>query len=496
MKRLVNARPLVTVALSQIAGIAFAAYTPSLGVWAAIIPLSAVTIAGGVATVFAKDLFKRIATALLAVICILFAYLGGASIQKSVNSEKIASGEYEITGVVGYCSYSDGAYNIRLSDCSLDGKKCGNIAVYGVKRRFDRYDKIKFSGYAYSAAIEKNGRYSDYSFMRTAIIATANGSMEKVGVKVCLPYKFRKFVSDTLDAVGGKSKAVAFALVCGDTAMLKGRTEIFRASGIAHVFAVSGLHVGMLCALLSLLLKPFPVGKAVKSFVTTCVLFLYSLICGLSASSLRAAVMCSTYLLTSVAYEKRDGVSALALASIITLLFNPSDLFGIGFVLSFTLSLALITLAPPVAAKLSVWSDKLKSTASVLVAAELTTAPLCVKYFGSFPLISVVGNLVVVPAVTLAFYFTVAGLALSVILPANIALFPASALLAGAETVSSALSNVTLNINFFPDILLIVYFFFLFVASDLFNAGKTLKRICVTAIAFIFVATLFLSYVT
>ena len=497
MKKIVNARPLAAIALSQISGIFLAAFTPALGVWARIIPLIVVSVVGGTVTLFVKGTFKRIFCCSVACCCIALTFVGGASVVNRAN--KIAAartdGEYLVTGVVRYSSFVGGKYNVRLTDCRSDGKKCGDIAINGIKEKLELYDCVSVQCVLQSPEISENGRYTNYVFNNVALVADSYRELKKTGVKVCLPYKFRNFVSEKLVGIDESARATAFALVCGDTTRMKNEVELFRATGIAHVFAVSGLHVGLLCALLSLIFRPIPVHRAIKGVIISCLLVLYSFVCGFSASSLRAAIMCATYLLTSASYEKKDRLSALSLASIVALIANPFDLFGAGYVLSFSLSLSMIALAPAVAAKIKSQSEGFTGAVSTLVSAEAAAIPLSVKYFGSFPLASVIGNLVVVPSVTAAFYALAAGLALSVVVPPAVALYVAGALLAGTEYFASLLAKINLSATFFPDALAVAYFAALFIASDLVNAGKTVKRFaamfCVAAVA----VSLFASYV-
>ena len=280
-------------------------------------------------------------------------------------------------------------------------------------------------------------------------------------------------------------------MICGDTAALEDNADIYRTAGIAHVFAVSGMHVGLLCALLSLIMKPIPVKKAYKSIIVIFVLFTYSWVCGFSASSLRAAIICSVYLIVGTAYEKKDSLSALAVASITVLLMNSCDLFNAGFVLSFSLCLSLIVISPAVAALIRGKSEKLKGSIGAIFAAQAVAMPLSVCYFGSFPLVSIVSNFVIVPVVVVCFFACFIGLGLSLIIPPSIANFVADNMLRGIDYFTGLLAKTKAAVTVFPSWAMVIYFIALSIASDLVGANRKIKLLSAgTAISLAFVMVL------
>ncbi len=497
MKKVFNPRPIVFVAAAQIAGIIFAAYSAALGAWAFIVPPFIITALSLVVFIVVKK--HRILTGITFALCIIFSLTGAfvlkAKVDKTVAlSKNFTSGEYVVTGIVEYSSYSRGAYNYRLSNCKLNGKPSGNVSVYGAETGVSVYDEVEFKCAVNRAEKYDGARYSSVVLYGSSFVCYKATDIKITGYKNCIGYKFKKFTDEKFASLSRETRAVASALVRGDTMSLSGRTDLYRAAGIAHVFAVSGLHVGLLYGVISLLFSKIPSSRTIKAVFISVLLFGYSLVCGLTASSLRAAVTCSVFALAKSVGEKRDSLNSLAVASLAVLLINPADLLGVGFILSFSISLSLIILAPAVQKATKIKSTKLGGSIGVIVAAEVVTIPLCVKYFGSFPFVTAVCNFFLVPVVTVGYYALFFGIILSLVLPWNIAFFIADNLLVGTEFFVTRLAAVGLSITVFPLWLFPAYYIAAVTCSDLLNVNKKVKSVSAFAVVAVLIALTFISY--
>ncbi len=117
--------------------------------------------------------------------------------------------------------------------------------------------------------------------------------------------------------------------------------------GIAHIFAVSGLHVGALYAFCLLLFSKTPLRKTPKParfILLSFLLFFYAGVCGFSASVLRATVLCLTSYFALLLGIADDGLETVGLACIFVLLISPCYLFETGFQLSFLACLGILLL--------------------------------------------------------------------------------------------------------------------------------------------------------
>ena len=209
--------------------------------------------------------------------------------------------------------------------------------------------------------------------------------------------------------------------------------ENFRSSGVGHLLAVSGLHVGLVAALILGLWRRLGLRGKLPLLTAIILIFGYAYLTGMRPSALRAAVMLAFTLGALLLDRDRDIPTAVALAAMITLLINPLYLFTIGFQLSYIATLAIIYLQPPLAeaARKLRLPKFMRPLLTVTLAAQLGVLPLCAYYFQHIPLGALFFNLLLLPLmaplVGLGLGGALAGL---VYLPvAKILLFPCRLLL-------------------------------------------------------------------
>ncbi len=243
---------------------------------------------------------------------------------------------------------------------------------------------------------------------------------------------------DGMDDVTG----VVQALLLGYRARLDPAIKrAFASTGTMHIFAISGLHVAILCSVLVFAIGLCGVPRTGWVFALAPLILLYAITTGSHASAIRAGVMTSAYLLAPALRRRPDVVSAMALAAIGILAWQPAQLFDIGCILSFAAVTGILTIVPVLDAMLLHWlrpdplavpelTDEtppwwrplalwLGRLATVSVAAGLTSDTLSLFFFGRFSPIALVANLIVVP---LAFLIIVTG-CLSLVAGAGIGLW-------------------------------------------------------------------------
>ncbi len=199
--------------------------------------------------------------------------------------------------------------------------------------------------------------------------------------------------------------------------------EPFQQTGTLHLFAVAGLHVGIVARLLWILAMMARLSrKWATAVIVPCLLF-YAAVTGLHVSSVRAAVMCSILLTGFFAERKVFALNSLAAAAFFLLCWNTNEFFSTGFQLSFAVVGGIILLEDP----LSRWLQHFGATdpflprnlvsrsrrvigagfagicrgGSVSLAAWIGSLPLILWYFNLITPSSVFANLLVVP---LAFF--------------------------------------------------------------------------------------------
>ena len=192
------------------------------------------------------------------------------------------------------------------------------------------------------------------------------------------------------------------ALLLGDSSFIdKATRQEFSAAGVAHVLALSGLHVGFIALIIWWLLFPLDYLrlKKLRLIITLAVIALFAMFTGLSPSVVRSTLMIGMVFASIIFYRRSVSFNALALAALIILVFSPSALFSVGFQLSFITVGAVLLFA-----SLPHWLQSryrsinyLTSTAMVSVVAMLATGALSAHYFHTVSLMSVLANLLILP---------------------------------------------------------------------------------------------------
>ena len=206
-----------------------------------------------------------------------------------------------------------------------------------------------------------------------------------------------------------REAGVLLAIVTGDKSRLDPTLRAaFAANGAAHVLAVSGLHLGILCVAVFGLLKrvalflgPLTMAFGVDrlaAIVTLPLVVGYVLLTGSPASAVRAGLMASIVLIGVMNDRRPSSVHALCAAAFAMLIANPAYLFDVGFQLSVSATGSLI-LTPKRSPRRML--GRLWEAVRISMVASLSTAPVLLWHFGTMPLMSPVTNLVVVPPIAL-----------------------------------------------------------------------------------------------
>ena len=181
--------------------------------------------------------------------------------------------------------------------------------------------------------------------------------------------------------------------------------QAFSRAGLSHIMAVSGMHVGFIVAPFWLLIPwlwRWTWGKYVGLVLLTLLLFSYAGITGFSASVSRASIMAWLLTYGKLFQKIRHSVNLLAAAAIILLIIQPSDLFDVGFQLSFS-AVMIILLVMPEAQRLIPIRYRYNRVGGLMtiilisVIVQLGLFPILSAYFGEFSLMGPIANALVVP---------------------------------------------------------------------------------------------------
>jgi competence protein ComEC len=203
---------------------------------------------------------------------------------------------------------------------------------------------------------------------------------------------------------GRKELGLAEALLIGykddlDQALVQSYTN----TGVVHIIAISGLHLGLIYFLLALLFKPLQKIRKLKWLRGTLViagLWLFALLAGAQPSVLRSALMFSLIVTGEMFTRKTSIYNTLAISAFILLLINPFLLWDVGFQLSYAAVISIVTFMRPVYNLFYIKNkllDFIWKLNAVTIAAQVLTIPISIFHFHQFPTLFLLTNFLAVP---------------------------------------------------------------------------------------------------
>jgi competence protein ComEC len=501
----VNYRPLVLFVLTAIMGI-WASWSLS-GIWL----IASYALVGVICCALAA--FKRVA---LCLICIVGFALGALRLYVAYPetvappSDTVAlSGRICETPVLG----EDG-WRLTLDQLDAGVELQGKLMlqVYDVGHSFNPLygDRLSTTTHLFLPQGRRNpgGRDMRAYLMAQGIYYTAagvdaqavileKGASDLYGSLLSVRAALERSIGTSFNA---QTSSVVKGLVLGDKKDIDVTTyEAFKDTGLAHLLAVSGLHVSYFVMLVIFLLRPAPV--PVKFGVLALFLVAYCAVVGFTASIVRASVMALMLTGSYWAQERYDMLTATAAGALIILLADPFQLFDIGFQLSFAAVTAIAMLGPPMMRALRRLPKWLSATAAISASATLGTLPLTVSYFGRFSLITLPANILIVPLIGVPTLTGFASALLGLISPyaALPFAFVTTVVLGAAVFViklMALLPFASINVPWSNMTIMIAYVAALFVASQYFLWKPKYKAILASALLALGVACVLVSNVS
>jgi len=209
-----------------------------------------------------------------------------------------------------------------------------------------------------------------------------------------------------------REAALARGFVLGADEGIDGATEEdFRRAGLSHLLAVSGQNVALLALLALPILAAFGIPLRLRLAWILAVIAIYVPLAGAGPSIQRAAVMGALSVIATLAGRPASRLYALALAATVTLAVDPGIASEVGWQLSFAAVLGILALAAPLRAGLTprlgaagALGRTLADGAALTVSATLATAPLIAFHFGELSTVTLLANLLALPAIAPAMW--------------------------------------------------------------------------------------------
>lgn len=174
----------------------------------------------------------------------------------------------------------------------------------------------------------------------------------------------------------------------------------FQHSGLLHLLAASGMNVALIYGIWFFLLRKLRVPYNITVLSGIFVVIFYTLMTGMGASVLRAAIMLIFILIGKLLDRDAHSISLLSFVALLMLIYNPSYINDVSFQLSFIVTFGLLVMAPVVFEHVKFMPNWLSGALLIPVIAQIWIAPVQMYYFNSFSLYSVFANICVLPFIT------------------------------------------------------------------------------------------------
>lgn len=419
--KIFNFRPLLFVFAMLVVGIFSANYISSSFALSITLLLTVLAL-----LVFYSINLKKFFILMVGVISI-FIGISGFYFEKKINApSNINLTNQTITGTIDKYYTHGGGASIYVSNIKANGNKIdGNCSVefsnFEGTINFKVGDKIAFLAESFSnltlyedipnASLIKNNL--KYSVTTSEIVVYG----KLTDLKTILQQK----IHNNLEKGLSSDKAnLMYSCLFGDKSELNSSVQhSFSISGVAHLLAVSGLHVGIIVAVLMFVLKLFKCNKFARFIIILLFLSFYCYLCGGAASIVRATVMTVVLLGAPLCFSEYDTLSSISLAGVIILLIKPSSLFDVSFLLSFMCVFGICFFYPHGQAILNkLHFNNIFSQAFIIsVITNISTLFIMLYYFKEINFIGIVANIFILPIFTFVFSATFVIVLVSLIMP-------------------------------------------------------------------------------
>ena len=245
-------------------------------------------------------------------------------------------------------------------------------------------DKMNFDYFNYGRYVKSMGYKGIIAIKRYTTIGENRFYTVLGKVKFSLRDTFRYLYKDKSDFIN--------SLLLGQKENLtEQEKEMFSKTGTSHIIAISGLHTGVLCTMIAIIIKG--INKFYKLLILTIMMALYSIMVGFSPSVARSIVFVVIMYMAIFLEEKRDGICTLSLIGTFLIINNPYIIYNTSFQLSFLATLSIIYFYKIINKYLKV------GIISISLSANILTWPIMYYVFKGLPILFLVGNVIVVPVI-------------------------------------------------------------------------------------------------
>lgn len=356
--------------------------------------------------------------------------LNNSILDKRVNKNIILKGKVQ---EVLWQNNGEGKYIIKINSIIdeksiLRVKEKTVLKVFG-QRHIELGDEITFKGqlkiplentnpklFNYRLSLLTNKIYTsitikDYSIMA---INSSNKSF-KDKIKINFYNRIENIFDSNLKEV---NSSLMKSIILGEYSYLDDENiSKYRDLGLAHILAVSGLHIGIITGFLIFLLAHLGINRKVNIAITLSIIWIYGYILGFPPSLLRANIIFSIVFYAQLSAEAYDSINNIFLAMFILLIINPMWIFNLGFQLSFIATISIVYFTPIIQAYFYGYRNRITDGLSPLLSVLIGLLPIQAYYFNKVSVFSIFANLIIAPILSLALIIGGSMVGLSYIIP-------------------------------------------------------------------------------
>jgi competence protein ComEC len=216
-------------------------------------------------------------------------------------------------------------------------------------------------------------------------------------VPMILISKTRLWINNKIETVRSDDvRALMYSIILGNRNFLDYSVrESFRRTGVSHILALSGLHVGIISLGIVFILGLF-MKKNYAYGIATIIIVMYIAVAGFRPSLIRAGLMFAGFNILKASGRDTEFIDVLAFSALVILSANPSLINDIGFLLSYGATLGIYLLYHKFKRYLD-FTGAISGILSVSLCATISTAPLILYFFNEISTVSFISNLLIVP---------------------------------------------------------------------------------------------------
>ena len=279
--------------------------------------------------------------------------------------------------------------------------------VYGIdfsnEELIAKHTRIVFPSKITGVDLLENGKINTFILgnrIKHVSVGVSSSKIVNLGEELSFVESIKKYNHDLLiEYFGDYQGEIAYASLYGDkTDFDPNFIYEIKVSGIAHIFTISGLHVGLIVMILAIFLNKSRLKSWLKLLVVAIVLCGFCLMSSFSASVVRASVMSLVMLSGRILKREYDSINALSFAGCIILIFNPMSLYNGGFCMTFACMFGILLIGKQLY-RVRIKNKIIKPVyfaMTTTLSAEIGLLPMYAKY-GFLPTWSLLSNLVILP---------------------------------------------------------------------------------------------------